>query len=164
MVGQISQADLELIAHGPPARRWLLLETPFDGAVGDFADAADELRQRGFGVVIAHPERARGTPESAATIRRELALGSAPQLTAAALTGGYGPDARTAALALLRDSSPAVIASDAHGRRAGRMPGLGAAIKELRRLGFSDPGRHVATTPHSLLKYGLEPRARNLAA
>ncbi len=164
MVGQLSQRDLEMIAHGPTARRWLLLETPFEGAGADFAGAADELRRRGFGLVIAHPERARPTPESTATIRRELALGSVPQVTAAALTGDYGATARTAALALLRDGSPSVIASDAHGRRAGRMPGLSAAITELRRLGEPAPSRHVNATPRGLLTHGLAPRASARAA
>lgn len=145
-------------------RRWLLLETPFEGADGDFAQAADELRRRGFGLVIAHPERARLTLESTATIRRELALGSVPQLTAAALTGGYGPTARTAALLLLGDRSPAVVASDAHGCRAGRMPALSAAVTELRRLGQADPGRHVSATPRALLTHGLAPRACSRAA
>ncbi len=164
MVGQVLQRDLELIAQGPTARRWLLLETPVEGAGADFAVAADELRRRGFGLVIAHPERARATPESTATIRRELALGSVPQVTAAALTGDYGPAARTAALAFLRDGSPAVIASDAHGRRAGRMPGLSAATTELRRLGQPDPSRHVSATPRALLTHGLAPRATDRAA
>jgi protein-tyrosine phosphatase len=164
MVGRLSQRELELIAQGPPARRWLLLETPLDGADGDFVQAADELRRRGFGLVIAHPERARPTPESTAAIRRELQLGSVPQLTAAALTGDYGPTARAAALALLPDGSRAVIASDAHGRRAGRMPGLTAAVMELRRLGERDPGRSVNATPRALLAHGLSPRATARAA
>jgi protein-tyrosine phosphatase len=164
MVGHLSQHDLELIAQGPAARPWLLLETPFEGADADFAQAADELRGRGFALVIAHPERARPTPESAATIEGELALGSVPQVTAAALTGDYGPTARDGALLFLGDGSPAVIASDAHGHRAGRMPGLSAAITELRRLGHPDPSRHVTTNPRALLTHGLAPRATNRVA
>jgi tyrosine-protein phosphatase YwqE len=34
MVERLSQRDLELIAQGPPGRRWLLLEAAFDG-LGD---------------------------------------------------------------------------------------------------------------------------------
>jgi protein-tyrosine phosphatase len=158
MVGRLSQAELDLIAHGPAARRWVLLETPFGGADNDFAEAADELRQRGFALLIAHPERARSTPESAATIERELALGSVLQLTAASVTGDYGAEARAAALEWLHDSAPTVIASDAHGRRAGRMPALSAAIVELQRLGHPDPGRHVEANPRALLAHGLASR------
>jgi len=114
--------------------------------------------------VIAHPERARPTPDSAATLQRELALGSIFQLTAASLTGDYGAEARAAALELLHESAPAVIASDAHGRRAGRMPALSAAIAELRRLGHPDPSRHVRSNPRALLAHGLASRAAGRAA
>ena len=34
LVGRMRQSELELIAQGPPGRRWLLVETPFDG-IGD---------------------------------------------------------------------------------------------------------------------------------
>ena len=162
MVGRLSQDELDLIAHGPAARRWVLLETPFGGADKDFAEAADELRRRRFACVIAHPERARPTPESAATIRRELALGSVLQLTAASVTGDYGPEARATALELLHDSAPTVIASDAHGRRAGRMPALSAAIAELRRVGHPDPSRHVKSNPRALLTHGLASRTSDV--
>lgn len=164
MVGRVSQHNLELIAHGPAGRRWLLLETPFEGADADFAQAADELHQRGFALVLAHPERARHTPESAATLNRLLGLGSVPQLTAAALTGEYGSTARAAALALLRDGSPAVIASDAHGRRVGRMPALSAAVAELQRVGHPDPSRYVNANPWALLTDGLASGASERAA
>jgi protein-tyrosine phosphatase len=164
MVGRLSGRELELIAHGPAGRRWLLLETPFDGADGDFADAADELRGRGFGLVIAHPERARQTPETAATIRRELAVGSTVQITAAALSGGYGPAARKAAVTLLAEQPSAIISSDAHGPRAGRMPGLTAALAELRRLGDFEPVRRVDATPRTLLEHGIVARADPRAA
>jgi protein-tyrosine phosphatase len=164
MVGRLSQDELDLIAQGPAARRWVLLETPFEGAEKDFAEAANELRQRGFALVIAHPERARPTPESAATIQRELALGSVLQLTAASLTGDYGPEARAAALESLRESATAVIASDAHGRRAGRMPALSAALAELRRVGHPDPSRHVKSNPRALLTHGLVSRTTDRVA
>src|SRR3712207_2473476 len=59
MVGRLSQGELESIAHGPPGGRWLLVETPFSGFGDEFSRATDELRDRGFAVVVAHPERAR---------------------------------------------------------------------------------------------------------
>src|SRR3954470_21218889 len=70
MVGRLSQAELDSVAHGPPGGRWLLVETPFV-ALGDEVTAApDELRGRGFAGLIAHPGRARGS--SAAVLRHEL--------------------------------------------------------------------------------------------
>ncbi|MBV9715250.1 MAG: hypothetical protein JOZ64_07735, partial [Solirubrobacterales bacterium] len=58
MVGRLSQRQLESIAHGPPGRRWVLLEAPFRGMDENFRAAADELRERGFAALVAHPERA----------------------------------------------------------------------------------------------------------
>src|SRR3954452_21138240 len=59
VVGLLSQGQLDQIAVGPNGARWLLLEAPFDGLEGAVEPAA-ELRARGFGVVLAHPERAAG--------------------------------------------------------------------------------------------------------
>jgi protein-tyrosine phosphatase len=53
----LRQDELELLAQGPPGARWLLVETPFDGIGEDFHAATAELRARGFGVLVAHPER-----------------------------------------------------------------------------------------------------------
>ena len=60
MVACLSDGALQTIAQGPPGRRWILLEAPFDGLTEDFHEAADELRTRGFGVLMAHPERMAG--------------------------------------------------------------------------------------------------------
>lgn len=60
MVGRLSQLDLETVALGPPGHRWLLLETPFAGIDDELRDAVEELGERGFGVVLAHPERSAG--------------------------------------------------------------------------------------------------------
>ena len=59
-IPDLSDADLEVIAHGPPGARWLLYEVPFEGADDDFVAGARELRERGFGLLLAHPERSRG--------------------------------------------------------------------------------------------------------
>ena len=63
MVGRLSQGELETIAQGPPHARWLLVEAPFELIDEDFHAATEELRDRGFGVVIAHPSGA-PTPSS----------------------------------------------------------------------------------------------------
>src|SRR5262249_41826603 len=91
MVGRVSQSDLETIAHGPAGRRWLLLEAPLAGVRSDYNVAADELRERGFGVVVAHPERALTTGEVGwRAIEHELAVGSALQINAWSVAGLYG--------------------------------------------------------------------------
>ena len=76
MVDRLSHRELDAIAQGPAGRRWLLLEAPFDGIRG-YTEAADELRDRGFAVVVAHPERALQTPtserDSSTSLLREAA-------------------------------------------------------------------------------------------
>ena len=57
LVPTLGQHELQTIAHGPPGARWLLVEAPFEGIGEDFHLATDELRDRGFGVLLAHPER-----------------------------------------------------------------------------------------------------------
>jgi protein-tyrosine phosphatase len=98
MVGRLRQYELDAIALGPPGARWLLVETPFEGIGPDFAAATDELRDRGFGVVLAHPERGAGILESdCASVRRELEHGGVLQVNASSLAGRHGDEPRTAA-------------------------------------------------------------------
>ena len=94
LVGMLAQPELEAIAQGPAAGRWLLVETPFEGFTDRFHEATGELRDRGFGVVIAHPERTAGAAtDGADALRRELALGSVAQVNAQSLTGRHGHEA-----------------------------------------------------------------------
>ena len=50
--------ELELIAQGPDGGRWLLLECPFEGLDDEVTEAAERLWDLGYGVLLAHPERA----------------------------------------------------------------------------------------------------------
>ena len=91
MVGRMSQAELELVAQGPPAGRWMLVEAPFAAIDDCFHAATDELRDRGFGVLVAHPERsADAVLDRSAGLRRELAAGSLAQVNAQSITGEHG--------------------------------------------------------------------------
>jgi protein-tyrosine phosphatase len=154
MVGRLSQQQLEAIAQGPEGRRWLLLEAPFDGLGESYTRAADELRDRGFAIVVAHPERAARTPTSERVIEHELARGSTFQLTAWSLAGLYGERAGALARRLLLRASGSVIASDAHG--GDRPPSLRLAVEALRAAGDPDPDRFAGTRPRSLLEQGLD--------
>ncbi len=162
MVGRLAQQELEQIAQGPQGGRWLLLEAPFAGLDGNFEAAADELRERGFGIVLAHPERVTQTPETRASLVRELSLGSLLQLTAGSLLGVNGAAVRGTALALLDRVPRAVIASDAHGSH--RPPALRLAIEALLAAGERNPDRFASTIPRSLLERGLVPRREALVA
>lgn len=157
MVGRLRQAELEAIAQGPPRRRWLLLETPFEGLTRDFSAAAEELRDRGFGVVLAHPERSTGLlTEHRAGLDHELAAGSALQLNAFSLLGLHGEEARRTALWLVRLDLATAIASDAHG--AVRAPALTRVLETARAHGLPNGvlRRLVDSAPRRLLARGVE--------
>jgi protein-tyrosine phosphatase len=153
MVGRLSQAELDSVAHGPPGGRWLLVETPFVAIGGAFTAATDELRDRGFAVVIAHPERARGS--AAAVLRYELERGSMLQVNAWSLVGRHGPEAYEKAHEMLRAGMVGLIASDAHGGR--RQPALTLGVAACGQAGVSghEAQRLVGSVPHRLLERGL---------
>jgi protein-tyrosine phosphatase len=164
MVERLRQEELAAVAQGPPGARWILVETPF-GAIGeDFHAATAELRARGFGVVLAHPERgADAAVCGAAALRRELAAGSLAQVNAMSLAGGHGDDAELAAHALVAEGLVAVVASDAHGPT--RPPALRIARRALEDHGVPAPVEHTLTigATRRLLTDGLKP-ATALAA
>lgn len=159
MVGTLGQHELEIVALGPPGARWLLLETPFEGLVEDVCLAAGELRERGFGVVLAHPERSARLlePEPRRLFSRELALGTVPQVNAWSLAGGYGTEAEETAALLLRERLVGVVASDAH--PGWRTPSLSVGAERARMAGLTagEALRLVESSPARLLDRGLTP-------
>jgi protein-tyrosine phosphatase len=163
MPERLSDAALDAVAHGPRGRRWVLLEAPLRGLEDDYTVVADELRERGFAVVVAHPERSFIRPEAAwRAVEHELAAGSALQINAWSVAGLYGERVRGIAMALLRQARRAAIASDAHGEA--RMPALRLALDALNRAGVPDAIRLMSSAPNGLLERGLAVAPDALAA
>src|SRR5213595_998622 len=107
--------ELDVIAHGPPGRRWLLYEVPFRGIDDAFVDGARELRARGYGLVCAHPERSQGLLAGGlAALEPVLAAGAVVAANVAPLAGDEGPERLAAALHVLRRGLAHVLATDAH--------------------------------------------------
>jgi protein-tyrosine phosphatase len=161
LVGTLGQHELQTIAHGPPNTRWLLVEAPFEGIGEDFHLATAELRDRGFGVLIAHPERSADTLlDDGVGLRRELAAGSLAQINGMSLIGAHGSDVRDVAHELLADGRVSVIASDAHG--PSRPPALTLARAALAANDVSaDTARALTcSTPRRLLARGIPAAAR----
>lgn len=153
MVGRLGQADFERIALGPPGARWLLLETPFAGIDADVHAAIDELHDRGFGVMLAHPERSAGLlGDCEPALSHERERGTLVQVNALSLLGRHGIEACDAATRLVLDGRADVIASDAHSlvREPTLTPALGAAVaagaspSAARRLIDANPARLLA--------------------
>jgi protein-tyrosine phosphatase len=157
---------LESVAQGPPDRRWLLLEAPLPGAgpLAPFEATARELRERGFGLLIGHPERSPDLMAVPAAVDRLLAAGDRLQVNGSSLIGYHGGGPRDRGLALVRSGRVTVIASDAH-QPVDRGPVLGRAVGALRKHGVArdDAERLVSAGPRALLDHGLAP-ARRLAA
>jgi protein-tyrosine phosphatase len=165
LVPSLDQRAIESLAQGPPEGRWVLLEAPWDGYDEAFHAAAGELRERGFAVVIAHPERSGDAElDDAAGLRRELAAGSRAQLNAQSLSGGHGPAAERAAFRLIAQGLVTMVASDAHGPT--RPPSLCAAFRRLVQQGISPAAARVLThgAPRQLLARGVSQAAGPVAA
>jgi protein-tyrosine phosphatase len=165
-IAGLDDALLRELSQGPADRRWLLLEAPLPGTgtLEEYEASARELRDRGFGVLVGHPERSPALTSAPGAVDRLLASGDRLQLNGSSLIGRHGAVARTFALDLARSGRASVVASDAHRPRT-RGPSLGAAVEVLRRNGMPAAAaeRMVAGTPRALLDEGLEP-ARRLAA
>jgi protein-tyrosine phosphatase len=163
MVPRLAQWELDAIAHGPPGRRWLLLEAPLAGLDDSYTAAGEELRARGFAVVVAHPERSLGWAEEGwRALERELSAGSALQVNAWSVAGLYGERVRTIALRLVRTAPRLAMASDAHG--GARMPALALGLDALEAVRVADPLRLTDAVPHGLLEHGLALGPKSLAA
>ena len=106
--------DLELIAQGPDGGRWLLLECPFAGFDDDVVRAAERLWEHGYGVLLAHPERAAVIDGADRRLRTLAARGALLQVNATSLLGRHGAAAYAGAVRLLREQLVWCLASDGH--------------------------------------------------
>ena len=144
----LTERELDAVANGPDSARWVFAEVPFDGIDAGFLDGLRSIRGRGFGVLIAHPERARGVLGGGLELlAAELAAGAALQVNVCSLLGRHGEEAHAMAQRLVRGPLARVLASDGHpGHRehtlaAGTAPAMasGASAARARRLTYDNP-------------------------
>jgi protein-tyrosine phosphatase len=152
----LTAAELDMIAHGPRGARWVLAEVPFAGIDEAFVAGLDAIRGRGFGVVIAHPERAVGLLDGGlALLRPSLRAGAVLQVNACSLLGRQGAEARDAARRLIRSRLAYIIASDGHPGhrdhtlRDGEAPAVAAGASRAQVLQLTQ------ANPRFLLRHGL---------
>lgn len=155
----MTRSELELVAQGPAGRRWVLAEVPFAGVDSDFVDLVRSIGRRGFGAVIAHPERARGI-SAPGGMRHVLALlreGAVLQVNAASLRGDHGSEAREVGRRLIRSRSAYLIASDGHPGTRDQL--VTDAVDSAVELGASrlQTEQLLASNPRLLLRDGLLP-------
>src|SRR5690606_20407186 len=94
--------DEELRALTLDGGRWLLLEAPF-AAFAPLEPGVAALQERGFSILLAHPERSLMVQRDPAAVRRLVDRGVRTQVTAMALTGRFGRGAQRLASRLLDD-------------------------------------------------------------
>jgi protein-tyrosine phosphatase len=128
--------DLRALTLG--GGRWLLLECPLSPAAGSLEPLAGELQTRGFGVLLAHPERSPSFQRGPDALERLVERGALAQVTAGAFAGDFGDLPRRTAFAMLERGLVHVLASDAHDP-VHRAPDLMAALPALERR-YEDAG------------------------
>jgi protein-tyrosine phosphatase len=117
--------------------RWLLLEPPFAAVLGGFEEIVAGLQRKGFGVVLAHPERCRGFHRDPQLLERLVRSGALVSITAGSLDGRFGAPVRRFSHDLMRAGLVHNVASDAHDQRA-RPPSLAGELERAGLLPLAD--------------------------
>jgi protein-tyrosine phosphatase len=153
---ELDECELELIAQGPSHAPWLLLECPFAGLDDEFDAAAAHLSRLGYGLLLAHPERAADGLER---LRPLLDAGALLQVNVSSLLGNHGPEARETAARLVRNGLVHCLASDGHpGTREDTLQ-LGLHLLARAGAGAAQALRLTQSNPRFLLREG-NPRLR----
>jgi protein-tyrosine phosphatase len=134
--GEVAAARLPLLDDGALAALTLggggtvLLECPFAPVGAAMEPMVTDLNERGFEVLLAHPERSPTFQRDPRRLERLVELGASAQVTAGSLAGRFGGLVTGTACAMLEAGLVHVIASDAHDT-ARRTPDLRVGAAEL---------------------------------
>jgi protein-tyrosine phosphatase len=131
-VGDIDTAELRRLTLGGRGQ-WLLIEPPFTPVASGLEGVIADLQQRGFRILLAHPERSAALHRDRAMLERLVATGVLGSLTAGSLDGKFGSAVRRFSLELVRDELVHNVASDAHDE-VKRAPTI---LGELERAGLT---------------------------
>ena len=109
------------------------MEFPHTHLPANADDAIFEALNHGLVPIITHPERNPSIAQNPKLIFSMVESGALVQLTAASLTGGFGPAAKACSRYLLKKKMVHFLASDGHSAQ-NRPPVFSAGLKLLRRL------------------------------
>jgi protein-tyrosine phosphatase len=134
VLSDLTDDDLHQLRLGEG--RFLLLESPLNAATGDVTPLILSALQRGFRVVLAHPERSPHFQHDRNGLHRLAAGGVLMSVTAGAFAGVFGKPPRQLAGWMLREGLVHNLCSDMHdlGKRVPGIAGPVAHSGELRRL------------------------------
>ena len=93
---------------------YLLLECPFTPIGDGLEPLVDDLHERGFDVLLAHPERSASFQRDPGLLASLVDQGALAQVTVGSLTGHFGQTAQRSAQLMVREGLVQVLASDAH--------------------------------------------------
>lgn len=133
---------------------WLLIEPPASAPSTSVHAMMYEIQSHGHRVLLAHPERCQAFQRDLDLLAWLVKGGVRTQVTAAALTGGFGRTAQTTVMAMFEQGLVHALASDAHDAEA-RPPGLEG---HLRRAGYGYLYEWLCSAmPAMILEGGSEP-------
>lgn len=137
---------------------WVLLEPPFRASAPQLVPAVELLQKRGYGVVLAHPERCPLFYRDIGLVEQLVRRGVLTSVTASSLTGSFGGAARAFALQLAEIGLLHNVASDAHDD-TDRPPQI---AKHIERAGLAGLGEWLTEeVPGAILAGGeIPPRPR----
>ena len=130
--GELSDQELDLLVLG--GGRNVLLELPWTSAASGAIAALRAFAGRGYGIVLAHPERSPLLQRDAALVGELVSSGVLCCLDAGSLSERAGRQTRTMAWRLLSAGLVHAVASDCHDA-VRRPPRLGSALE---RAGLSE--------------------------
>jgi protein-tyrosine phosphatase len=148
----LTAKQLHLIAQGPAGARWLLLECPFAGIDDDFVAAAERLSGLGFGLLLAHPERADGGHDELWPL---LEAGALLQVNVCSLLGNHGLDAQELAADFVRRGLAYCLASDGHPGTREHTLQLGFHLLLAAGASSAQAYRLTQSNPRFLLQQGI---------
>lgn len=132
--------------------RYLLLEPPHHVAPPRFAEHVFELVAAGYVPVITHPERLTWIEGHYPVFAELTRQGCWMQVTAAALTGLFGPRARYWGERMLGEGLVHILATDAHSNGR-RVPVLSEGLAVAEQLvGTEEARRMVIDRPQAILR------------
>ncbi|HEX8323498.1 MAG TPA: CpsB/CapC family capsule biosynthesis tyrosine phosphatase [Tepidisphaeraceae bacterium] len=126
LVGLLDAGRLLTLADG---HAYLLVELPHSTML-DLRALIETLVARGVTPIISHPERHAALTRSPPLLLPWLARGALLQVTAASLTGAFGPGTQRAAWQMVDDGWVSLVASDAHDV-TGRAPSMTLAVDAI---------------------------------
>lgn len=135
VVGDLADEELSSLTLGGGG--WLLIEPPFTQIVTGLDAIVADLQQRGYGVVIAHPERCPAFHVDRGMLGSMVAGGALCSITAGSLTGRFGGPPKALAQQLIEERLVHDVASDAHDA-VRRSPSIAAELAQAGLGGLAD--------------------------